>query len=168
MDLPDADPAWLNDARRSAAERFEASALPTSASEVWRYSRIDSLDLAKYGTPAPSSVPMAAPALPVAQGLVAATVVIRDGRVESIQVSDAASAAGLSITRLAEVSGAVNGPVVDGGDPMVDLAVALAADGLVVDVARNSVIAGTIHVVNALSAEGAIVATRCEQASHIL
>jgi hypothetical protein len=41
-------PQWLQEERRAAAERFADRALPTSALEEWRYSRIDALDLDRY------------------------------------------------------------------------------------------------------------------------
>ena len=46
MELP--GPDWLRAERRQAAERFEASGLPSSEQEVWRYSRIDELELDRY------------------------------------------------------------------------------------------------------------------------
>jgi Fe-S cluster assembly protein SufD len=41
-------PAWLRRRRTAAAERFEATNLPTADEEVWRYSRIADLDLERY------------------------------------------------------------------------------------------------------------------------
>ena len=70
---------------RAAAEVFAASELPTVDDEVWRYSRIDQLDLARYA-PAPSAptgveVPAAAEAvLALAQGLGSVGVLTVDGR----------------------------------------------------------------------------------------
>jgi Fe-S cluster assembly protein SufD len=46
VELP--GPDWLRAERRQAAERFEASGLPSSEQEVWRYSRIDELELDRY------------------------------------------------------------------------------------------------------------------------
>ena len=45
-------PDWMVERRSAAAERFAGAALPTSAEEAWRYSRIDRLDLDRY-QPAP-------------------------------------------------------------------------------------------------------------------
>ena len=42
-------PDWLVQRRSAAAERFAASELPTAEEEVWRYSRIDELDLETSG-----------------------------------------------------------------------------------------------------------------------
>jgi len=41
-------PAWLRDGRVSAAERLVERALPSPAEEIWRYSRIDELDLDRF------------------------------------------------------------------------------------------------------------------------
>jgi Fe-S cluster assembly protein SufD len=38
-------PPWLRAARTAAAERFAASAMPSTEEEIWRYSRIAELDL---------------------------------------------------------------------------------------------------------------------------
>jgi Fe-S cluster assembly protein SufD len=40
-----AGPGWLADRRTAAAERLAGAALPTTEDDVWRYSRIDELDL---------------------------------------------------------------------------------------------------------------------------
>ena len=41
-------PSWLERRRTDAAERFAARPLPTEKDEVWRYSRIDELDLDRF------------------------------------------------------------------------------------------------------------------------
>jgi Fe-S cluster assembly protein SufD len=41
-------PPWLERRRADAAERFASSPLPTEKDEVWRYSRIDQLDLDRF------------------------------------------------------------------------------------------------------------------------
>jgi Fe-S cluster assembly protein SufD len=41
-------PSWLSRRRTDAAERFASSPLPTEKDEVWRYSRIDQLDLDRF------------------------------------------------------------------------------------------------------------------------
>ena len=160
IETPEHGPAALTPARLHAQERFVAASLPSSAEELWRYSRIDALDLSRFGLPS-TSLPVE---LPQPVGHTAATVVIRDGRVESIEVDPAAAAAGLQVRRAGELvvgtDGELTAPAADGGDPLVDLAVLLAADAVVIDVPANAVIEGTVHVVNALGAPDAIVATR--------
>lgn len=46
--------------RLAAAERFAAAPMPTSDEEIWRYSRIDTFDLAAF-TPAPSQTAVTGP-----------------------------------------------------------------------------------------------------------
>jgi Fe-S cluster assembly protein SufD len=41
-------PSWLVEQRLAAAERFAAAPWPTAEEEIWRYSRIDELDLERY------------------------------------------------------------------------------------------------------------------------
>ena len=41
-------PPWLQRRRAAAAEAFSSSVLPTEKDEVWRYSRIDQLDLDRF------------------------------------------------------------------------------------------------------------------------
>ena len=41
-------PSWLERRRTDAAERFATRPLPTEKDEVWRYSRIDELDLDRF------------------------------------------------------------------------------------------------------------------------
>ena len=41
-------PSWLERRRADAAERFASAPLPTEKDEVWRYSRIDQLDLDRF------------------------------------------------------------------------------------------------------------------------
>ena len=50
---------WLQRWRGEAAERWEASTLPSPEEEIWRYSRIAELDLGAYHLPSPvvQSVP---------------------------------------------------------------------------------------------------------------
>ena len=41
-------PEWLAERRDAAAERLASVAWPTPAEEIWRYSRINELDLERY------------------------------------------------------------------------------------------------------------------------
>jgi len=41
-------PEWASELRRAAAENLQGMSLPTTEEEVWRYSRIDELDLDRY------------------------------------------------------------------------------------------------------------------------
>jgi Fe-S cluster assembly protein SufD len=50
-------PAWLRDSRLSAWEHFSSAGLPSASEEIWRYSRVDDLELGRYRPPAPGSTP---------------------------------------------------------------------------------------------------------------
>ncbi len=95
-------PDWLVQRRLAAIETLEAITWPTPAEEIWRYSRIDELDLDRYrpfkgeelGRPgderAPGGGPWAAEA-----GKHAAMIVVRDGRVVHHELDPALEAKGV-------------------------------------------------------------------------
>ena len=93
---------WLATRRASAQAALEGVALPTADLEVWRYSPIDDLDLARYQ-------PVAAPQMPTPRSTTvrsyqptrAALVIVRDDRVVHLEVN----AAGVSITPFADLDG---------------------------------------------------------------
>lgn len=101
-------PDWLVERRVAAAERLTGISWPTPAEEIWRYSRIDQLDLDRYrpmtaqemGAPgderAPGGGPWAAEA-----GERAATIIVRDGRVVRHEVDAALEAKGVRVCDLA-------------------------------------------------------------------
>jgi Fe-S cluster assembly protein SufD len=101
-------PQWLADRRLAAAERLAEVAWPTPAEEIWRYSRIDELDLERYrpvapeelGVPgverAPGGGPWAAEA-----GARAGMAVVRDGRVVHTELDPALVAKGVRLCDLA-------------------------------------------------------------------
>jgi Fe-S cluster assembly protein SufD len=80
--------ATLEERRAGAAERFASTPLPTTDSELWRYSRIAELDPSAFA-PADDLGPIAVPAaLAEAVGATAATVVVRNGHVVATTVTD--------------------------------------------------------------------------------
>jgi Fe-S cluster assembly protein SufD len=101
-------PEWLVQRRVAAAEQLAQLTWPTPAEEIWRYSRIDELDLARYkpftadelGAPgderAPGGGPWAAEA-----GMHAAMLVVRDGRVVRHDCHHALEAKGVRICDIA-------------------------------------------------------------------
>lgn len=101
-------PDWLVDRRVAAAEQLASITWPTPAEEIWRYSRVDELDLEKYrplgddtlgeaGTErAPGGGPLAAEA-----GERAALVVVRDGRVVHHELDESLEAKDVTICDLA-------------------------------------------------------------------
>jgi Fe-S cluster assembly protein SufD len=56
-------PEWLRQSRLASRERFSASELPRESEEIWRYSRIEELELSRYG-PCPPGGEVAIDELP--------------------------------------------------------------------------------------------------------
>lgn len=102
-------PAWLRQRRAAAFERFQAMDLPTEAEEVWRFSRIDDLDLQRY-TPAAEPAPSEPGVLPAqlrtvrqATGPAAGVVFLHNGRLAWTELSAATEAAGVELAAVGEV-----------------------------------------------------------------
>jgi Fe-S cluster assembly protein SufD len=101
-------PGWLVERRAAAAEQLAGLTWPTPAEEIWRYSRIDELDLARYtpfreeelGSPgdqrAPGGGPWAAEA-----GTRAGMLVVRDGHVVHHELDAALEAKGVRVCDIA-------------------------------------------------------------------
>jgi Fe-S cluster assembly protein SufD len=135
-------PAWMKQRRADALARFEAAELPTEAEEVWRYSRIDDLDLASYRPVAPADavtrLPAAVSAVVDAVGPRSGLLVLRDGRVAHSEVRSELAAQGVVLDGLlqgashggAELLGAVAGSP----DAFVELATAFLAEAALVRV----------------------------------
>ncbi len=78
-------PAWLLDLRRASWELFSGSDWPRESEEIWRYSRVEDLDLSRYaprssvGTVAASPLPARVQQLVEAAGPQATVVVSHNG-----------------------------------------------------------------------------------------
>ncbi len=152
-------PAWLRERRAAAAEAFATATLPTTADESWRYGRIDDLDLDAF-------VPAAGPrngdaranvavsggdldALLGGVGRAAATVIVRNGRVERVEADESLAAkgfrAGAAGEADADVVGAISG---EAGDPFVTLNDAFVADPVVVRVPAGVAVERPVVVVH--------------------
>ena len=105
-------PDWLAERRIAAAEKVASLSWPTAEQEIWRYSRIGELDLARYrpfaeeelGRPgderAPGGGPWAAEA-----GRHAGMIVVRDGRVVHHELDPALEAKGVRVCGIATCDG---------------------------------------------------------------
>jgi Fe-S cluster assembly protein SufD len=167
-------PEWLRATRREALARFSSAELPTESEEVWRYSRIDDLDLARFSVEG-SAGPGPAGAVPPGPAAVlsdrAATVLVENGVVTAVDLSGPA-AAGLTVTPLRELPGDRAAPdrppadrprlgaVAGSADPFVDLSTALTADGVLIEVARGAVLTAPVVVSHRFSGSGAVRAAR--------
>jgi Fe-S cluster assembly protein SufD len=103
-----AGPDWLAERRLAAAERLDDIDWPTTEQEIWRYSRIDELDLDRFrpvppeqlgqpgDEPAPGGGPVAAEA-----GERSGLVVVRNGRVVHHSLDEALEAKGVMVCGIA-------------------------------------------------------------------
>jgi Fe-S cluster assembly protein SufD len=99
-------PDWLAQRRLEAVERVADIAWPTPSEEIWRYSRVDELDLDSYRPltptdpglrdgPAPGGGPVAAEA-----GERAGLVIVHNGRVVRCELDESLSAKGVVVDDL--------------------------------------------------------------------
>jgi Fe-S cluster assembly protein SufD len=144
-------PSWLRSARLAALDRFAGRALPSSALEEWRYSRIDDLDLDRYRPPAAderaATIPDGLAAL-VASLDPAAVVVVRDGAVASVAASDPAAAVTLPGDEPGAATGSAGEP-----DALTTLNAAFSLP-VVVTVAAGARPAGPVVVVHDATVDG--------------
>src|SRR2546429_6625751 len=101
-------PDWLVERRLAAAEQLDGITWPTDADEIWRYSRIDELDLDRFrppsrdelGEPGPEPAPGGGPGAAEA-GERARPVGQRHRRVGDHELHDTPLANGVLVLRLA-------------------------------------------------------------------
>jgi Fe-S cluster assembly protein SufD len=135
---------------------------PTSADEVWRYSRVDRLRLQDLILVQPGS---SALPIPPSIGVPCATVHVVDGIVANITITAEAQAGGLTIRHAQGVGDRalleeLPAVAVDAGDTFVDLATFAAQDVVVIEVARGKTIEGVVHVINEVASSGAFIPAR--------
>src|SRR5437773_10923536 len=101
-------PDWLVERRLAAAEQLDGITWPTDAEEIWRYSRIDELDLDRFrppsrddlGEPGPEPAPGGGPVAAEA-GERAGLVAVRNGRGVHHELDDTLAAKGVVVCGLA-------------------------------------------------------------------
>jgi hypothetical protein len=125
-------PEWLAERRAAAAGRLADATLPSTDEEVWRYSRIDDLDLGRFTAAAATSV--------VEHGDL--------GRARVVRASELDGA------------GSLLDPLPTDGDALVWLHHALAADPIVIDVPAGVAVADPIIVRHTGPADGTAAAVR--------
>jgi Fe-S cluster assembly protein SufD len=138
--MPDAQTLvpWLDALRANAAQQFADAEAPNVVDEVWRYSRISDVDLHAFTVPAADTSPAIAP---IGIDGAAATVVIRDGRVISLERTDALGKATVQIINEHREGEALLNNVRDAGateaDAITNLHDANIGDVIVIDVPRG-------------------------------
>jgi Fe-S cluster assembly protein SufD len=163
-----AGPDWLRAERSGAFERFLAAPFPTAAEEVWRYSRIDKLDLDAFSARPP--VPTRLPPRPgwlddllAAVGHRAALVTTSDGYLTGV---DVAADANVDVVDLAGPGpawpGAADllGSVAGEGDAFGSLNLALAMSPVVIRVGARQRAGGPVVLVHWIETDGITVAPR--------
>ena len=101
-------PEWLVARRLAAAEQLATLTWPTDAEEVWRYSRVNQFDLARYrpmtaeelGDPNAQTAPGGG-VLAAEAGERAALIVVRDGRVVHHELDPDLAAQGVTVCGIA-------------------------------------------------------------------
>ena len=101
-------PDWLVERRLAAADQLDGIDWPSPGDEIWRYSRIDELDLDRFrpparddlGEPGPEPAPGGGPVAAEA-GERAGLVVVRNGRVVHHELDDTLLAKGVVVCGLA-------------------------------------------------------------------
>jgi Fe-S cluster assembly protein SufD len=101
-------PDWLVERRLAAAEQLGGIAWPTPAEEIWRYSRIDELELDRFRPPSPDELGEPGPESAPGGGPVAAEagersglVVVRNGRVVHHELDETLAGKGVTVCGLA-------------------------------------------------------------------
>ena len=168
-------PEWLRRRRLEALDRFAAAQLPTESEEVWRYSRIDDLDLDAFApVPADGPVGPAGPGadgagaraaldrLTSAAGARAGLLAVRNGRVSGVELDPGLAAKGVVLGPLAAHDAAAEsfGAVAGADDPFVDLATAFVDDGALLAVPAGVAVTEPIVVVHWMDAAGSAVFPR--------
>lgn len=154
-----AGPSWLVEWRLAAFDRWSGTAPPTPSEELWRYSKIDSLDLDRYCLVAPGEGgPADVPRAPVvASGAAAATVECRDGRVVRAELEEALASKGVTVRSLASLDArpdALGRCAGSSPDWFVALNDAALVDGVVIEVPPGVVVEHPISVVHHAAQSG--------------
>src|SRR6478735_8691487 len=159
-------PEWLTARRVAAAEQLAGVEWPTDAEEIWRYSRINDLDLGRYrpltaeelGAPDAERAPGGGP-FGAELGDHAALVVVRDGRVVHHEVAPELEAQGVTVCGIARCDQSLIEPwlgsVSDASpDAFTQLHDAFLAGGAFVHVPRGVAVAQPIVVVQWADGDG--------------
>ncbi len=154
-------PAWLKSRRTAAADRALASATPTEAEEIWRYSRIGELDLDRYTPVEPNGPVGASPdaiaaAVRATQRLIsarAAFVMVVDGQVVHHEVDEALAARGFRVGGPSDEP-SVGEVMLDAPDVFAELNTAFATAPIVVEVPDGLRITTPVVVASFTASDG--------------
>lgn len=157
-------PEWLRARRVEAAAALAKIDMPSTEAELWRYSRIDDLDLDAFTLadgPGNGGVSSLVPDVLGALADRAATVVVRNGRVVDIEIDDSLASKGLLIGPAAEADVLVlgralssEGPNSSAGDAFTLLNDLAQVEPVVIRVPDGVVVDAPIVVVHVTEGDG--------------
>lgn len=163
VELVSAGPDWLQNRRRAAADRAAAAGLPSSTEELWRYTPIADLDIARFSpvAVAPDAVPAGFVTDDVISGA-AAIVDFVDGHLVDLTV-DPSLADGLVVERMSE-SGDVDDLLArtlgSAADVFTETNLAFAHDPIVVRISRGKSPDGAVVIRHHTKSKQALVCSR--------
>ncbi|MHB1137407.1 MAG: Fe-S cluster assembly protein SufD [Microthrixaceae bacterium] len=174
IDVADAlgGPDWLRRRRVAAAEIVGSTSMPTTAAEVWRYSRVGDLDTARYAPlpteevvvdddPGSAQVPTTVRRLLDDLGDVAGVVVLHDGRVVVSYLDPSVAADGVVFGLASAGPEGVLGEVLSTPSDLFSAwNDAFAPDPVVIDVPRSVDVALPLVVVHHVDAAGSLTLPR--------
>ena len=146
---------WLDTYRAAAAAQLVDAEAPSNTEEIWRYSRINTIDLGKYDADTAHASAETIDAMPI-EGA-AAIVVIRNGHVVSLDRTDALGKASVSvISDHAEGEALLNSVRGVAHDAIALMHDANVADVIVIDVPRGAHITAPVVIDVYSDAEGGL------------
>ena len=128
---------WLDAYRAASAAQFAEAEAPSNTEEVWRYSRIDSIDLHSYTAEAAAATDATVDPMPIDGA--SAMVVIRNGAITSLDTTDALGKA--TVQRISEHpdgEALLNNLRGEAADAIAHLHDANVGDAIVIDVPRGA------------------------------
>jgi Fe-S cluster assembly protein SufD len=172
----DRGPAWLRERRDEATEVLTEAELPSTDEEIWRYSRIDDIDLGSFHVPVAPDGGQGATATnaialdPLAENLPerSASVVVWNGRVVDVRVDERWASKGLHVGTATDdhrdlLGIALGGPVgVLDGEPELFVALhdASLVEPVVVDVPAGVELDAPVVVVHVTDGAGVMSSPR--------
>ena len=154
-----AGPDWLRQRRARAVTAAATAVLPTTDEEVWRYSRIDELDLSDFAPVAlgaeASAIPPGAQAVLDAVPARAGAIVVRNGGVVHAELDPAWAAQGVRLAPAGDGDEAVVGAVALASTELFALLnEAHSANPIVLAVPRGLTVDAPLVVVDWIDADG--------------
>jgi Fe-S cluster assembly protein SufD len=152
-------PSWLNERQATATQQFAVAAMPSTEEEIWRYSRIDDLDVSRYHAASTAPGPVDSAELARLRALDPSAIVVTiDGAVAHLEVL---APKGLRVVDLSvDAAGEGDGLSVYGDDAFGWLNDSSMRAPLVIAAARGALIERPVIVVHVVSSALGLVSPR--------